>query len=79
MEIETIILRMMESTELLTEREVAALLRVAQSTVGRWAARGLIPVIVLPSGRRRFRRDDVTLLLESTVSGVRVGDAVVNL
>ena len=79
MEIETIILRMMESTELLTEREVAALLRVAPSTVGRWAARGLIPVIVLPSGRRRFRRDDVTLLLESTVSGVRVGDAVVNL
>src|SRR5664280_3604569 len=39
---------MMESTELLTEREVAALLRVAPSTVGRWAARGLIPVIVLP-------------------------------
>jgi excisionase family DNA binding protein len=79
LEIETIILRMMESTELLTEREVAALLRVAPSTVGRWAATGLIPVIVLPSGRRRFRRDDVTLLLESTVSGVRVGDAVVNL
>ena len=46
---------------------------------GRWANKGLIPVIVLPSGRRRFRRDDVTLLLESTVSGVRVGDAVVNL
>ena len=78
MMLETIILRMMESMELLTEREVAALLRVAPSTVGRWAARGLIPVIVLPSGRRRFRRDDVTLL-ESTVSGVRVGDAVVNL
>ena len=66
-------------SELLTEREVAALLRVTPSTVGRWAVKGLIPAIVLPSGRRRFRRDDVRLLLESTRSSDHIGDAVVNL
>ena len=54
--------------ELLTEREVAALLRVAPSTVSRWATKGLIPVIVLPSGRRRFRLDDVERLTLPTAA-----------
>ena len=58
--------------ELLTEREVATRLRVAPSTVGRWAAKGLIPVIVLPSGRKRFRLDDVERLTLPTA--VRISD-----
>jgi excisionase family DNA binding protein len=61
---------MSPTMELLTEREVAARLRVAPSTVGRWAARGLIPVIVLPSGRRRFRLDDVERLTLPTSIGL---------
>ena len=61
---------MVGPTELLTEREVAALLRVTPSTVGRWATRGLIPVIVLPSGRRRFRLGDVERLILPTAVGI---------
>lgn len=61
---------MAPNMELLTEREVADLLRVAPSTVGRWAARGLIPVILLPSGRRRFRLNDVERLTLPTSVGI---------
>lgn len=54
--------------DLLTAKEAARLLRVAPSTVRRWAGLGLLPVIRLPSGALRFRRSDVERLL-GTVEG----------
>jgi excisionase family DNA binding protein len=64
-------------TDLMTEQEVAAMLRVTPSTVSRWASKGLIPVIVLPSGRRRFRRVDLErLTLPIVVEVADVGPAI---
>ena len=46
--------------ELLTPREVAALLGVRTTTIGRWARIGdLAPAIRTPGGHRRYRRPDV--------------------
>lgn len=39
--------------------EAAELLGVHIETVRRWADKGLIPVVRLPSGHRRFRRADL--------------------
>lgn len=52
------------STQLVTQREAAAALGVSTGTVGRWARLGLIPAIVLPSGRRRYRLEDVRACLQ---------------
>lgn len=48
----------------LTTGQAAARLDVSDETVRRWAANGLIEAIVLPSGRRRFRVEDIERLLE---------------
>lgn len=49
--------------KLLTTAEVAARLEVSSSTVRNWATRGLLsPALVLPSGYRRFRLEDVDAL-----------------
>ncbi|MEU6035910.1 helix-turn-helix domain-containing protein [Actinomadura sp. NPDC047616] len=48
---------------LLTAGEVAAIFRVARSTVSNWVARGLLPYTRTPSGRLRFYREDVERLL----------------
>jgi excisionase family DNA binding protein len=49
--------------ELLTTAEVAEMLRVSRSTVTRYARLGQLPVIRLPSGYLRFRREDIERLL----------------
>lgn len=46
-----------------TGGEVAALFGVHVSTVVRWADEGKIPVLRLPSGRRRYPRRDIDLML----------------
>lgn len=40
-------------------RDTAKRLRIARGTVGSYAGKGLIPVVKLPSGLRRFRPSDV--------------------
>ena len=57
------ILGAMTDDELLTAPRVASILSVSDETVRRWADRGLIRSIRLPSGQRRFRRSDVDALL----------------
>lgn len=47
----------------MTSGEVARVLSVRTSTVSRWAASGQLDAIRLPSGRLRFRREDVERLL----------------
>jgi len=51
---------------LLTTGQVAAQFGVSDEAVRRWAAKGLINAIVLPSGRRRFRAEDIARFLEPT-------------
>lgn len=56
---------MLNSTHpLMTPLEVADAFGVSRSTVGRWAKDGVLPVIHLPSGRYRFRREDIESLLQ---------------
>ncbi len=49
--------------ELLSTSEAARLLGVSAETVRRWAERKRIKHIVLPSGQRRFRRQDIDAAL----------------
>lgn len=49
--------------ELLTVPEVAAAARVTDETIHRWAREGKLPFVRLPSGIKRFRRDDVEAIL----------------
>lgn len=53
-------------TDLLTPSEVAALFHVDPKTVTRWANAGKLSSIRTLGGHRRFRRDEVERLLEST-------------
>jgi excisionase family DNA binding protein len=48
---------------LLTTSEVAALLRLDESTIRRWASNGKLTPVVLPGGLLRFRREDIESLL----------------
>lgn len=48
---------------LLTSSEVAALFRVGQSSVNRWAVTGRISSLRTPGGRYRFRESEVRALL----------------
>jgi excisionase family DNA binding protein len=52
------------SEQLLTTSQVAVLLGVSAATVVTYADKGLLRVIRLPSGHRRFRRVDVDALLD---------------
>lgn len=49
----------MHTPELLTIGEAARLLGLSVDTLRRWADAGRITVIILPSGHRRFRRDEI--------------------
>ncbi|HEX6518114.1 MAG TPA: BldC family transcriptional regulator [Nocardioidaceae bacterium] len=49
--------------KLLTPAEVARAFRVDPKTVTRWADKGHLKPVRLPSGHRRFRESDVTALL----------------
>ena len=50
-------------------REAAERLRVHESTVRRYADRGLIRAVRLPSGVRRLRGDDVEVLVRHAQAG----------
>jgi excisionase family DNA binding protein len=53
--------------DLLTPREVAALLGVRTTTIARWARDGLLkPAVRTPGGHRRYRRGDVVALRDAT-------------
>lgn len=53
----------MPNTELLTAQEVAQRLSVHVESVRRWTRRGEIPAVRLPSGRYRYRSQDVADLV----------------
>jgi excisionase family DNA binding protein len=52
--------------DLNTAKVVADALDVTPDTVRRWARAGKLPVVTLPSGQIRFRREDVEPLLVAT-------------
>jgi excisionase family DNA binding protein len=43
----------------LTIGDAARILGVSVDTVRRWSDEGRVPVVVLPSGHRRYRRSDI--------------------
>ena len=53
----------MTHQELLSIGAAAAQLGVSIDTLRRWSAAGRIPVVVLPSGHRRYRLADIEALL----------------
>lgn len=53
---------MVDEQRLRTITRAAARLGVHQNTLRGWADRGLVPVVRLPSGHRRFRSADIERL-----------------
>ncbi len=53
----------MDTTQLLTSAQVAERVGVHVNTIGRWVKDGRLAAITLPSGRLRFRPEDVNELL----------------
>lgn len=49
--------------DLLRISEAAALCHVSADTLRRWSDQGRVPVVVLPSKQRRYRRADVLALV----------------
>lgn len=62
-------LSMGELPELLTVSEVAKIARVKDVTVYRWARDGRLPHVRMPSGIKRFRRQDVEAMLRGELAG----------
>lgn len=58
---------MAQKLALLTAQEVAAELQVSSETVRRWARAGKLDVVTLPSGRMKFRAEDVAALTDRKV------------
>lgn len=54
----------MPNTELLTAQQVAEQLSVHVESVRRWTRQGDLPAVRLPSGRYRYRSEDVAALIE---------------
>lgn len=54
----------MATDPLLSTSEAASLLDVSDETLRRWTKEGLIRHVRMPSGRSRYRREDVLALLE---------------
>jgi excisionase family DNA binding protein len=52
-------------SQLLSTTEVAALFQVTDETVRQWAKKGQIASVLTPSGRRKFRSEDVDEFLTS--------------
>lgn len=57
---------MATETDLLTAGQAAEVWGVSVHTVHRWAKAGKITALVLPSGRRRYRRSEVEAFAEPT-------------
>jgi excisionase family DNA binding protein len=58
----------MPNTELLTAQQVADRLSVHVESVRRWTRQGDLAAVRLPSGRYRYRAEDVTALVQSTTA-----------
>ncbi len=58
-----------EQEELLTPSEVAAMFRVNPKTVTRWARSGKISAIRTLGGHRRFRKSEITRILDDGGDG----------
>lgn len=56
----------MPTKDLITTREVAALLGVGTTSIKRWADSGLLECIRTPGGHRRFTRSSVARLMAAT-------------
>ncbi len=54
----------MQDQKLLTISEAARQIGVHQNTLRGWADRGLVPVVKLPSGYRRFKPSDIERVRE---------------
>jgi excisionase family DNA binding protein len=65
---DSLLLSVMQPTDLLTPGQVAEQFGVGLTTVARWADSGHIPSIRTPGGHRRFRRSDVDALLAKAAS-----------
>lgn len=55
---------------LLQVRQAASALGVHENTLRRWADRGLISAVRLPSGVRRFREEDITAMRSKMFEGL---------
>jgi excisionase family DNA binding protein len=53
-----------EKHPVMTTAEVAVAFGVDVRTVARWARSGKLRCILLPSGHRRYRREDIEQMLE---------------
>ncbi len=53
-----------EADDLMTPAEVARMARVDPKAVTRWAKKGLLTVIRLPLGHRRYSRAEVSAMLK---------------
>jgi len=58
--------RMTQLPALLTTGQVADLLCVSDDTVHRWAREGKLRAIELPSGLKRFKREDIEAILDGS-------------
>lgn len=56
------------SVRLLQLGDAARALGVSNWTLVRWSDAGLVPVLRLPSGRRRFRPEDLDALMRQMVA-----------
>ena len=63
----------MPREKLLTISQAAERLGVHQNTLRGWADRGLVPVVMLPSGYRRFRPSDIQRIIEQMEAGEKPG------
>lgn len=57
-------LSMGQLPELMTVPEVAEALKVTDESIHRWARDGKLPYVLLPSGIKRFRRDDIEAIIK---------------
>ncbi len=58
----------MSNTELLTAQEVAERLSVHVESVRRWTRQGDLAAVRLPSGRYRYRTEDVAAMVRGTAA-----------
>lgn len=58
----------MPNTELLTAQQVAERLAVHVESVRRWTRQGDLAAVRLPSGRYRYRAEDVAAIAQSTLA-----------
>ncbi len=56
----------MHEKRFLSTKEVARLFEVTPNTVSRWAREEKVPALVMPSGRRKFRRDEIRRLVRDS-------------